>query len=269
MKIGMRTPSVKRSIKARTTGRITRSVKSTFNPAYGKKGMGYLNNPKKAVYNKVYNKTTVSSYDVADSILGSSTSSSGTSASPSGSAHPVKEYADWGQIPKYDLRQFKQWIVAYSLVGAVAWCMSIGFSIYTSDIPYYDFNFAHFFLYAMAVISTGLLIQKICYVFSVKKEVNQTRKIPLSLDTLINASDILCRHLNTAHKATMSLLTAEEPKQINFYYKKAKNAYLSAVNIENLFTFSERTPTELLKELESAKEAIDIVQELEAKKSQT
>lgn len=59
MKFGMRKPSLKKSFKARTTGRVKRAVKSSFNPLYGKKGMGLINNPKKAVYNKVYNKTTV------------------------------------------------------------------------------------------------------------------------------------------------------------------------------------------------------------------
>lgn len=46
-----------------TTGRAKRAVKSSINPLYGKKGMGYINNPKKAVYNKVYNKTTRSIWD--------------------------------------------------------------------------------------------------------------------------------------------------------------------------------------------------------------
>lgn len=64
MKFGVRKPSIKRSISARTTGKIKRSIKKTVNPLYGKKGMGYINNPKKAVYNKVYNKTTVSAKDV-------------------------------------------------------------------------------------------------------------------------------------------------------------------------------------------------------------
>lgn len=59
MKIGIRKPSIKRRIKARTTGRIKRKLKSSVNPLYGKKGMGYINNPKKALYNKVYNKTTI------------------------------------------------------------------------------------------------------------------------------------------------------------------------------------------------------------------
>ncbi|NLL80840.1 MAG: hypothetical protein GX231_00880 [Tissierellia bacterium] len=58
MKIGLRKPSLKKSIKARTTGKLKRKVKSTVNPFYGKKGMGWVRNPKKAAYNKIYNKTT-------------------------------------------------------------------------------------------------------------------------------------------------------------------------------------------------------------------
>lgn len=64
MKFGLRTPSLKKSIKARTTGRIKREVKSAMNPLYGKKGMGWINNPKKAVYNKVYTKTSFSIFDL-------------------------------------------------------------------------------------------------------------------------------------------------------------------------------------------------------------
>lgn len=62
MKVGMRTPDINKSIKARTTGKLKRSAKKTINPLYGKKGMGYINNPKKAVYNKIYSKTTFSAF---------------------------------------------------------------------------------------------------------------------------------------------------------------------------------------------------------------
>lgn len=65
MKFGMRKPSLKKSIKARTTGKAKRAVKKALIPGYGKKGMGWIKNPKKAAYNKVYNKTTFSVYDVA------------------------------------------------------------------------------------------------------------------------------------------------------------------------------------------------------------
>lgn len=50
----------KASIKARTTGKLKRKVKSSINPFYSKKGMGYIKNPKRAVKNKIYHKTTFS-----------------------------------------------------------------------------------------------------------------------------------------------------------------------------------------------------------------
>lgn len=59
MKVGVRTPNLKKSVKARTTGRVKRAVKSSIDPTYGKKGIGWVKDPKKAAYNKVYNKTTV------------------------------------------------------------------------------------------------------------------------------------------------------------------------------------------------------------------
>ena len=59
MKIGIRTPSLKKSFKAGTTGRLNRTLKKSVNPLYGKKGMGYIKNPEKAIYNKVYHKVTV------------------------------------------------------------------------------------------------------------------------------------------------------------------------------------------------------------------
>lgn len=76
MKFGVRKPSIKRSVKARTTGRLKRTAKKAVNPLYGKKGMGLINNPKKAVYNKVYNKTTVSARDVGKAASGKEVGSS-------------------------------------------------------------------------------------------------------------------------------------------------------------------------------------------------
>lgn len=57
MKFGMRKSSLRKSISARTTGRATRAVKKALIPGYGKKGMGILH-PRKALYNKIYHKTT-------------------------------------------------------------------------------------------------------------------------------------------------------------------------------------------------------------------
>ncbi|MDM5199231.1 hypothetical protein QUF79_14515 [Fictibacillus enclensis] len=57
MKFGIRKPSIRKSISART------SLKRQTIHRFGLKmprGYGWLRDPKKATYNKVYNKTTVS-----------------------------------------------------------------------------------------------------------------------------------------------------------------------------------------------------------------
>lgn len=64
MKLGVRKPSVKKSIKARTTGKVKRKAKKAVVPGYGKKGAGWAKNPKKAASNKVYKKTTFSIFDL-------------------------------------------------------------------------------------------------------------------------------------------------------------------------------------------------------------
>lgn len=64
MKFGMRKPSIKKSLKARTTGKAKRAIKKATIPGYGKKGTGWIKNPKKAAYNKIYNKTSFSLWDL-------------------------------------------------------------------------------------------------------------------------------------------------------------------------------------------------------------
>lgn len=89
MKFGLRKPSLKKSLSARTKGRATRAVKKALIPGYGKKGTGFLKNPKKAAYNKVYRKTT---FGVSDLVKGSQKSAkdnphtSGPTPQPAGSA---------------------------------------------------------------------------------------------------------------------------------------------------------------------------------------
>jgi len=61
MKFGMRKPSIRKSIAART------SVKRYIRHSLGLKaprGWGWLTNPKKAAYNRIYNKTTFSIFDL-------------------------------------------------------------------------------------------------------------------------------------------------------------------------------------------------------------
>lgn len=64
MKIGMRQPSLNKMFKASTTGRVKRKLKGTVNPLYGKKGIGLITDPKRAIYNKVYKKTTFGLKDI-------------------------------------------------------------------------------------------------------------------------------------------------------------------------------------------------------------
>ena len=68
MKFGFRTPSLKRSISARTTGRAKRAVKRALIPGYGKPGMGILH-PQKALYNQVYRRTTFGLGDVLKTLF--------------------------------------------------------------------------------------------------------------------------------------------------------------------------------------------------------
>lgn len=64
MKYGMRFPSFKKHFRAKTTGSFKRSMKRLINPFYGKKGVGFIKNPKKSIRNKIYHKTTFSIWDL-------------------------------------------------------------------------------------------------------------------------------------------------------------------------------------------------------------
>ena len=87
MKYGVRKPNIKKSIKARTTGKVKRQVKKAVNPLYGKKGMGIVNDPKKAAYNAVYNRTTVGVSDIVKGL----TAANGNPAASSSTNAPQKK----------------------------------------------------------------------------------------------------------------------------------------------------------------------------------
>ena len=90
MKIGMRKPSIKKSISARTTGKAKRAVKKAVIPGYGKKGTGWIKDPKKAAYNKVYNKTTFGVDDITKVSASSSSSGKSSRRSSGPKAHSSK-----------------------------------------------------------------------------------------------------------------------------------------------------------------------------------
>ena len=75
MKVGIRKPSIKKSLSSRTTGRVNRSLKRSVNPMYGKRNINYITNPSRAIKNNLYHKTTVSAKDILDA--GTSNASTG------------------------------------------------------------------------------------------------------------------------------------------------------------------------------------------------
>lgn len=70
MKFGFRTPSLKRSISAWTTGMAKRAIKRAVIPGYGKRGMVMLTNPKKSIYNRVYRRTSFGLGDILKALFG-------------------------------------------------------------------------------------------------------------------------------------------------------------------------------------------------------
>lgn len=55
MKIGYRTPSLKKRVAARTS--VKRAIRQNLG-VKAPRGMGWVTNPKRAAYNRVYNRTT-------------------------------------------------------------------------------------------------------------------------------------------------------------------------------------------------------------------
>lgn len=111
MKIGFRTPSISRSVSARTSGRVNRALKKSVNPVYGSKGIGVVHDPKKAVYNSIYHQTTVGLSDVG--------SESPPPSDPGGTEPPRIDPPD--RPPKKPV--YKRW---WFWVIAVAIALEIG-----------------------------------------------------------------------------------------------------------------------------------------------
>lgn len=57
MKVGFRKPSLRGSLRARTTGRAKRAAKRAVVPFYGRKGMGLLH-PIRAAWGWIYRRVT-------------------------------------------------------------------------------------------------------------------------------------------------------------------------------------------------------------------
>jgi len=61
MKFGMRKPSIRKSLAARTS--VKRYIRHNLG-IKAPKGWGWFTNPKKALYNRIYRKTTFSIFEI-------------------------------------------------------------------------------------------------------------------------------------------------------------------------------------------------------------
>ena len=66
MKFGIRTPSLKRSLAARTS--VKRMVRHNFG-LKAPRGWGWFTNPKRAAYNRVYDRTTISFWSLLKNLF--------------------------------------------------------------------------------------------------------------------------------------------------------------------------------------------------------
>jgi hypothetical protein len=66
MKFGIRKPSLKRSIAARTS--VKRMVRHNLG-LKAPRGWGWVTNPKRAAYNRVYDRTTISFWSLLKKLI--------------------------------------------------------------------------------------------------------------------------------------------------------------------------------------------------------
>lgn len=66
MKFGIRTPSLRKSVAARTS--VKRLVKNSLG-LRAPRGWGWLTNPKKAAYNRIYTRSTISVWSILAKIF--------------------------------------------------------------------------------------------------------------------------------------------------------------------------------------------------------
>lgn len=115
MKIGLRKPSLKKSLKARTVGKWKRKAKSAFNPFYGKKGVGLLKNPSKSIKSRVYKRTTVGVNPLSAS--GSSKRKTKTQGAKA-QVKATKRGAEQVTHTPQELSEFDKWVIIIFSIGA-------------------------------------------------------------------------------------------------------------------------------------------------------
>lgn len=144
MKVGVRKASIKKSISAKTKGKTTRAIKRSIDPTYGRKGVGIIKDPKKAIYNKVYNKATVDIRELSK--ISSSKSVNKTNSNPSKSyskdsylgnneeSNKTEEIKITNRLNK--IKKLRIWfnIIGYSMVVPSLFNILVGFKGFIMSI---------------------------------------------------------------------------------------------------------------------------------------
>ena len=127
MKIGLRKPSLKKSLKARTVGKWKRKAKSAFNPFYGKKGVGLLKNPSKSIKSRVYKRTTVGVNPLSglDGSKGKR-KPQGAKAQGKETNHKEKPPLKWGKVDAWGIGIFSVGFFLYYLSNDTGFLLSLG-----------------------------------------------------------------------------------------------------------------------------------------------
>ena len=127
MKIGLRKPSLKKSLKARTVGKWKRKAKSAFKPFYGKKGVGLLKNPSKSIKTRVYKRTTVG-VNPLSGLDGSKGKRKPHRSKAQGKAtnHKEKPPLEWGKVDAWGIGIFSVGFFLYYLSNDTGFLLSLG-----------------------------------------------------------------------------------------------------------------------------------------------
>ena len=249
MKIGLRTPSPTRSFKARTTGKMKRRAKAAFIPGYGKKGMGWIKNPKKAAYNKVYNKTTVGYQDLIKQPHKKRKVTNTNFISIQPKPHPLKEKRKTG-IP---------WLVfgGILLLGALGTLPSFG-------------PFAFGLCISVLLIRNGLKLRKIDKEKSATPQFDYTNDLKLILIPEAEEHDV---RISYSELINMAIVEAENRIRISkdcveiIQKTKDTSTFFGRFNLlienlqylsllENHLIFTESSPTSDLEKVMSGRTEI-------------
>ena len=238
MKLGIRTPSIKRSIQARTTGRVKRAVKKTVNPFYGKKGMGYVSNPKRAIYNKVYNKT---SFSVFDLIKPKNTSKSSVSST----------------FTADDLFTCKYVLSDNGIYCSLAvLCILGGLLLFALGnillIIFDDSIFIKICMYLPFIMSILLFVKSVHEGNKnqqVLEEISNIANRSIDKESFSNLNNEMIEYLENAMTSLNSMITTVDVDVFFAEYKFLNDQLEQAIKIENVFIFPNGTPSEILKNI--------------------